>query len=111
MYLVTWTVKGPRKIANVKALREALGLTLTDAVNFEAKAQLPFVLLDGVDLDTANSVRDALSRAGSSVDIDDSSTEQPMIFYRPDLLSRDPSYSDVKSPVMRAIYRMLDPRR
>ncbi|MHB1000677.1 MAG: ribosomal protein L7/L12 [Armatimonadota bacterium] len=110
MYMVTWTAKGPMMIATVKALRLALGLNLTEAVNFVEKVQLPFILLDGVDLSKANSIKELLSQVDSSVDITDSEIKQPMIFYRPDLLRHDPSYSDVKSPIMRSIYRLLNPR-
>lgn len=110
-YLVTWTAKGPREIATIRALRRALGLGLSEAVEFQSNVQLPFVLLDGADLDTANSVKERLTQADSTVDVAESQTEQPMIFYRPDLMRRDTSYSDIKSPIMRAIYRLLDTRR
>ncbi|MHB1456227.1 MAG: ribosomal protein L7/L12 [Armatimonadota bacterium] len=111
MYLVTWIAKGPKKIATVKALRSAFGLNLTEAVNLEENVEFPFVLLDGVDFDTANTVKHTLGQVESNVDITDSETQQPMIFYRPDLLRHDPLYRDTKSPIMRSIYRGLFGRR
>lgn len=105
MYSVTLTAKGPERIPTIRQLRAALGLSLVAGLNLADKAELPFVLLDGVDLATAERVREILSSAHAQVDISQSDTACPMIFYRPDFL--EPPTNHIKSPISKALTKWL----
>ena len=89
MYRVTLIDKGPNPVLFVKALRIALPLRLVAAKQVSDFAELPFVLLDGVDHPTAELVRVALGQAQAQVRIEESSTPSSMIFFRPEYARRE----------------------
>ncbi|MEN6520332.1 MAG: ribosomal protein L7/L12 [Armatimonadota bacterium] len=101
MYRVTLFAISSNHIKSIRQIRIALRLGLMEAKNLIEKADLPFVMLDGVDLETASRVKEIIEAAGALVDITESNYPQPMIFYRPDFEQQ--SLDEIKSPVIRGL--------
>ena len=86
-YRVVLTAKGQNHIQYLRGLRMAFTplLVLTEAIDFSKEVDPPFVLLDGVESEQAESAAKALRDHGAGVEVQESDYPYPMRFYRPDI--------------------------
>lgn len=110
MYRVTLSaIDSSKEIQTIRQLRIALQLGLLEARNLVEKTDLPFVLLDGVDLATASRIKEVIEAANAQVEITESDLTEPITFYRPDF--RQQSLSESDSPILRGLARLFGKRR